>query len=1057
MKTIFLGRQKPAIDAAIEKLYDEYLSKDKKSWNLSRKLLVVPSVRVKKEFLNRLLLFANHVNVILELPKIVTIGRVPEFIYQQTKPLADEVTQALAWFNAVKKSDKNKREKYLPALPKDDDLNGQIVLGKMFFDLHKTLAAELPIEKSDADKRKKDKNLPNPILDFGDIVMKLQELQKEGNSDSELERWSFFTQIEKEYLNILDNLGYWDIQTARRYALLNKSNENFKVPFDQIILFGIVDLNNIQKAMLDAVEEDKLVALIYAPQEESDGFDSYGSLKAEYWAKELKCPLAPAYDESQNDKKIVQVESPADQAYCAFDFISKLKDNANDNTIKYSADQITIGIPDQTMMPFVQSVAQKLNVPLDDEIGVPFRFSLEYALLHAITNYIELKSFEAFSALVRHPVVYEKLLELTTGNSCDVLTALDYYQQQSYPVNFGLEQHKELQSCSNDDERFDVVFKALDWVIGSKQKQGWLSDLLNNTFDTNNFPNVLIKIFEEFPCYKQQLKENRFKDNALLILIKMAQRLKNVLSSLLGKPTPISFIKMLLKSVETYTIQDFEEEIDNDNNDDNNESEQNSHPSVVNAATGGVHLANWLELVWNPAPVLAILSFNEGIVPQSVNAHLFLPNHLRTKLGILDNNRRFARDAYALKAIFDSKEKLCVIFSKRNTEGKGVLPSRLLFHNNKEVLAKEALFYFDDDRQLPKFELNNNTNAIDNISQDNTSRDDFIRWAQENLSENSTNRVLKGYIQKHNNYLSPTTLRSYLACPFRYYLQKIVKVQPEDYSTYDQELPAASFGDLLHTVLKQWGLDTLRSQTRSVDKESRKAEINKQLCVIIDKVFDQTYSDNVTPGVRMQKEIVRMRLEKFAEFQAKKEIGSHWKILAVEKEFTCTIGELRNVLAERNIIKNNKPNSDIDNILLKGKIDRIDESDGKIVIIDYKTADTAKTPEKAHLKKDNDNTLSWIDLQMPLYRFLCEANSELSDLCKNGVQIGYINISKDEVEWSEAKWDDINYASAWDTASEVISNISNGIFWPPATDVQYDDYPEFIAWLAGEDNFGENK
>ena len=80
MKQYFLNQNKPAIDSAIDKLYDLYAQTTSGEWNMSKVLLVVPSARIRREFLYRLILFAQEKNAILEAPKILTIGRAPEFL-----------------------------------------------------------------------------------------------------------------------------------------------------------------------------------------------------------------------------------------------------------------------------------------------------------------------------------------------------------------------------------------------------------------------------------------------------------------------------------------------------------------------------------------------------------------------------------------------------------------------------------------------------------------------------------------------------------------------------------------------------------------------------------------------------------------------------------------------------------------------------------------------------------------------------------------------------------------------------------------------------------------
>jgi inactivated superfamily I helicase len=55
-------------------------------------------------------------------------------------------------------------------------------------------------------------------------------------------------------------------------------------------------------------------------------------------------------------------------------------------------------------------------------------------------------------------------------------------------------------------------------------------------------------------------------------------------------------------------------------------------------------LEGWLELAWNPAPVLCVAGMNEGFVPDGHVGDLFLPDTLRRQLGLRDDRMRVARD-----------------------------------------------------------------------------------------------------------------------------------------------------------------------------------------------------------------------------------------------------------------------------------------------------------------------------------------------------------------------------------------------------------------------------
>ena len=65
------------------------------------------------------------------------------------------------------------------------------------------------------------------------------------------------------------------------------------------------------------------------------------------------------------------------------------------------------------------------------------------------------------------------------------------------------------------------------------------------------------------------------------------------------------------------------------------------------AGEPAVEVLGWLELHLDDAPALVITGCNEGFLPTAVSSDPFLPEGLRRRLGLPDNARRYARDAYA--------------------------------------------------------------------------------------------------------------------------------------------------------------------------------------------------------------------------------------------------------------------------------------------------------------------------------------------------------------------------------------------------------------------------
>ncbi len=972
MKQYFLNQNKPAIDSAIDKLYDLYAQTSSGEWNMSKVLLVVPSARIRREFLYRLILFAQEKNAILEAPKILTIGRAPEFLYRQTRPFADDVTQYLAWYRAITMSDKDKRKEFLPSMPDKNDLEGQYLLGQMFSRLHQSLSAEL-LNYYD-EKPQSEIN----------IVNKLEEFEKNHsglNLSKEIERWKFFSEIKKNYLSILDEHNLWDVQVARRHALAYPQPGDFVTQYD-LVLAGIVDLNRVQKAILQQVG-DHVTALIYAPESESNGFDAFGALKVDYWNQDLLCPL--------DDSQIIQVEKPEEQVLCAFEYIRQLSKD-------YTPGDITIGAPDEKLIPYVQATADKLGLLIDNAIGQSVSSTAPYALLQSISEFLDSGSYASFANLVRHPSVYAALLQNSSGTKKDILSVLDNFQQEYFPLSVSSGVIKNLaptQSCSGQE--INMVRDALHWVLS------WLSDLIKKEVNPAELAQIIAKLFNQLPEEKSDLNRTVEK-----IIIDSCERLNAISEDFIGKLSPQSALKMILLRLQSFNLPNGSEDISMSDEELDELAQQGSSKPML-------HVAGWLELLWDRAPVLTILSFNEGIVPQSVNANLFLPNELRKELGITDNDRRFARDAYVLKAMASSKKHLLAICGKRDTEDKPRLPSRLLF--NKDKYTQQAFNYFNDKLTLPKFTISPKASgsAIPSVS----SRNAVLQWAADNLS----GIVLKGVVKN----VSATKFKEYIQCPFRFYLNYVAKVQPTDYSI--SEMQPLSFGSFIHQVLQRWAQNELDSG--QLNWHPKAEELSEQLNAIVDELFEQSYPNSVQPSIVIQKEIIKQRLAAFAEFQ------QTWpgNTIAVEQDFEQVV-----------TLK------DKEKMTLIGRIDRIDLSpEGDIILLDYKTSDTGDNPREDHLDKDGN----WINLQLPIYRRLLLANkNRFSEYITKETQIkvGYINISKEKAAKNEdPKWLDSEFDAAEDKMMEVMEKIHNGVFWPPEKDVKYDSYPEYVRWLLEDD------
>jgi ATP-dependent helicase/DNAse subunit B len=120
--------------------------------------------------------------------------------------------------------------------------------------------------------------------------------------------------------------------------------------------------------------------------------------------------------------------------------------------------------------------------------------------------------------------------------------------------------------------------------------------------------------------------------------------------------------------------------------------------------------------------------------------------------------------------------------------------------------------------------------------------------------------------------ISVTRFKSYLACPFRYYLRHIRKLEAIDDAA--RELDGAAFGILLHGALSAWGCehDAPRDSTRA---EEVFEYLDEQLRLLARQRYG---AEERRASIRLQVEQARRRLKLFAVEQTKL-MADGWRVL----------------------------------------------------------------------------------------------------------------------------------------------------------------------------------
>lgn len=417
-------------------------------------------------------------------------------------------------------------------------------------------------------------------------------------------------------------------------------------------------------------------------------------------------------------------------------------------------------------------------------------------------------------------------------------------------------------------------------------------------------------------------------------------------------------------------------------------------------------LHGWLELPWEPASGLVITGFNEEHVPGIVAGDAFLPDSLRRKLGLASQTSRRARDAFLLRAIAEqrrAKGALQLVLGRANDQGDVQRPSRLLFDCEDAALVARVRHLFPKDDGAPR---------------------------EAEPAAGIGFRLRPPRVAVALESISPSALRTYLACPFHYYLGQVLKVAEVD--PVQREATPMDFGNLVHEALREYACDA--AMQHCLDG----AATARWLDDAVVRLWRNRYGSRPLLSIELQLESARQRLtaagEKLAVLR-----GEGWRTIHAEqkvKDWGLRIG----------------------GVTFTGKLDRVDKHAGRnaIRVWDYKTSAKAVTPHDTHLVKAgdeiaNDETRSWqcltaadgrtrrwVDLQLPLYAWALRQKYPDAEISAGYFALPAAVSETREMLWEGLDEDTINAACA--CATEAVERIQAGEFWPPATD------PPLDAW-----------
>lgn len=390
-----------------------------------------------------------------------------------------------------------------------------------------------------------------------------------------------------------------------------------------------------------------------------------------------------------------------------------------------------------------------------------------------------------------------------------------------------------------------------------------------------------------------------------------------------------------------------------------------------------IALQDWIEIFWADTPHIVLADMNDGTVPLANRDGPFLNDTLRETLGLRCQRIRQARDAYMLETLCESRKgkgracSICVPLT--NLKSDPTVPSRILFQTGNLAERVEKLF------AAPK----------DPCGKPHANYPWKLRAPKADLPKS----------------LSATKINAYLKSPWDFYLQYVLKAEPFDQQK--NELDAAQMGEIFHAAFDSFAHSPLKDSGNG-------GEISAWLLERLGEISLERFGAKPRAQIRIQLFGLAQRLSASAYAQAQHR-NAGWKISEAERPFSF----------------------DFRGWKISGRFDRIDmnERDGSILVIDYKTFDKAGAgcTKAKHVKEKCDRKSGavlereWLNLQMPLY-----LHAARQIWLGKKISCAYFAAPKDTSQTGIDEWDDLDdaYESAMGKLAETVEKISAREFAP---------------------------
>ncbi|MGZ2368546.1 PD-(D/E)XK nuclease family protein [Ancylomarina sp. YFZ004] len=295
---------------------------------------------------------------------------------------------------------------------------------------------------------------------------------------------------------------------------------------------------------------------------------------------------------------------------------------------------------------------------------------------------------------------------------------------------------------------------------------------------------------------------------------------------------------------------------------------------------------------------IIVLSMNEGKLPKTGTSNSFVPYHLRQGFGMPTIDHQDAIFAYYFYRLIQRPEEIKLFYSTQSDGIRTGEMSRFLYQLKYESVFK--------------------------IEETNPSQDIVITNAKP-ISIVKNERILKQlneYCVSDKRSFSPSALNSYMGCSLRFYYRYLAGMKEPD--TILEEIDPPMFGNLFHQAMEKLYEPYVGKTISKADIEGLRKNKKVQTKILEDAFkelyfnLDKEKSVEVTGRNRLIFDIILKFIDRLLKVDSE---FAPFKMIAVEGRYNIQI----------------PLKSDGRKVNIAGIIDRVDQVENTVRVIDYKT------------------------------------------------------------------------------------------------------------------------